>query len=151
MFDNVLATVRQLQQIGVKLSLDDFGTGYSSLSYLKRFQFDKLKIDQSFIRNLSQDPKNLPIVRAIVRMARALGLTTIAEGVENEAALEVLLALRCDEAQGFLFARPMPAAQLDAYLAAAAGRLQPGTWATAHGALAQSAMEIALEEDAMAW
>ena len=149
--DNVLAMVRQLQQIGVKLSLDDFGTGYSSLSYLKRFQFDKLKIDQSFVRNLSADRENLPIVRAIVRMARALGLTTIAEGVENEAALEVLLALRCDEAQGYLFARPMPAAQLDAYLAKAAGRLQPGTWATVHGALAQNALEIAIEEEAMAW
>ena len=147
--DTVLATLRQLQQTGVKLSLDDFGTGYSSLSYLKRFAFDKLKIDQSFVRTMADDAENLSIVRAILRMARALGLATIAEGVETEPALECLLALHCDEAQGYLFARPLPPAQFDDYLAVAARRTRPGTWATQHAALADNALEIALEEDAL--
>ena len=147
--DTVLATLRRLQQTGVKLSLDDFGTGYSSLSYLKRFAFDKLKIDQSFIRHMADNAESLSIVRAILRMARALGLATIAEGVENEAALECLLALRCDEAQGYLFARPLPPAQFEEYLGVAARRSQPGTWATQHAELADSAKEMTLEEDVL--
>jgi diguanylate cyclase (GGDEF)-like protein/PAS domain S-box-containing protein len=114
--ESVLATVKRLKLLGVKLSIDDFGTGYSSLSYLKRFAVDKLKIDQSFIRDLATDPEDAAIVRAIVQMARSLSLRTIAEGVEYQQALDDLRIFRCDEAQGYLFARPLPAAEFERYL-----------------------------------
>jgi diguanylate cyclase (GGDEF)-like protein len=113
--ENVLATVKRLKQLGVKLSIDDFGTGYSSLSYLKRFEVDKLKIDQSFVRDLASDPEDAAIVRAIIQMADSLGLTTIAEGVEDDTTLAYLNAFGCDEAQGYFFARPMPAELLPDY------------------------------------
>jgi diguanylate cyclase (GGDEF)-like protein/PAS domain S-box-containing protein len=107
--DQVLATVKRLKALGVKLSIDDFGTGYSSLSYLKRFDVDKLKIDQTFIRDLATDADDEAIVFAIVQMARGLNLKTIAEGVETADILKRLKQFRCDEAQGYFFARPMPA------------------------------------------
>ena len=142
--ESVLTTVKRLKLLGVRLSIDDFGTGYSSLSYLKRFAFDKLKIDQSFIRDLATDAENAAIVRAILQMAQGLGLKTIAEGVEGQPALESLLALRCDEAQGYLFARPMPAEQLAEYLAIAARRSPSGAWSTVHGELVA---DVALENE----
>ncbi|MCM8620253.1 MAG: EAL domain-containing protein [Candidatus Accumulibacter sp.] len=108
----ILHTIRQLKQIGVKLSIDDFGTGYSSLAYLKRFEVDKLKIDQTFVRDLPGDVEDAAIVRAIIQMAASLGLSTIAEGVETEAGFELLKEFGCDEAQGYWLARPMLAAQL---------------------------------------
>jgi diguanylate cyclase (GGDEF)-like protein len=114
--ENVLATVKRLKLMGLKLSIDDFGTGYSSLSYLKRFAVDKLKIDQSFIRDLATDPDDAAIVRAIIEMAHSLNLTTIAEGVENESMLAQLRIFHCDEVQGYLFARPMPAEEFKRYL-----------------------------------
>ncbi len=107
--ENVLTTVKRLKHMGLRLSIDDFGTGYSSLSYLKRFQVDKLKIDQSFIRNLASSAEDAAIVRAIIQMARSFGLRTIAEGVENEQVLALLRLYRCDEAQGYHHARPLPA------------------------------------------
>jgi diguanylate cyclase (GGDEF)-like protein/PAS domain S-box-containing protein len=107
--EQVLATVRQLKSLGVKLSIDDFGTGYSSLAYLKRFAVDKLKIDQSFVSNLPADADNAAIVGAVVQMAKSLNLQVLAEGVENEPAVEHLRSLRCDFAQGYHFGRPMPA------------------------------------------
>jgi len=113
---SILATVKRLKLLGVKLSIDDFGTGYSSLSYLKRFSVDKLKIDQSFIRDLGTDPDDAAIVRAIIQMARSLGLKTIAEGVEDEQMLHHLREFHCDEAQGYHFARPMPATEFASYL-----------------------------------
>ncbi|TRZ70499.1 MAG: EAL domain-containing protein [Rhodocyclaceae bacterium] len=113
---SILATVKRLKLLGVKLSIDDFGTGYSSLSYLKRFSVDKLKIDQSFIRDLGTDPDDAAIVRAIIQMARSLGLKTIAEGVEDEQMLHHLRVFHCDEAQGYHFARPMPATEFASYL-----------------------------------
>jgi diguanylate cyclase (GGDEF)-like protein len=120
--EGVLATVKRLKQLGVKLSIDDFGTGYSSLSYLKRFEVDKLKIDQSFVRDLGSNSEDAAIVRAIIQMARSLGLTTIAEGVESEAILGLLREFDCDEAQGYYFARPMPADELpDFRIRAASG------------------------------
>ena len=109
--ENVLATVMRLKHMGLKLSIDDFGTGYSSLAYLKRFKVDKLKIDQSFIRDLAKDSDDAAIVRAIVQMARSLGLRTIAEGVEDRHVLDHLRLYRCDEAQGYFFSRPVPAAK----------------------------------------
>jgi diguanylate cyclase (GGDEF)-like protein/PAS domain S-box-containing protein len=107
--ETVLETVKRLKQLGVKLSIDDFGTGYSSLSYLKRFQVDTLKIDQSFVRDLATDQEDAAIVGAIIQMAHSLGLTTIAEGVETQEALDLLRKSGCDLAQGYFYARPMPA------------------------------------------
>ena len=103
----VLATVNRLRELGVKLSIDDFGTGYSSLSYLKRFCVDKVKVDQSFIRNIATDPSDATIVKAICMMAHGLNLKVIAEGVEDEEHLVHLRNYSCDEVQGYLFARPM--------------------------------------------
>lgn len=114
--EQVLATVKRLKLLGLKISIDDFGTGYSSLSYLKRFDIDKLKIDQSFVRDLATDPDDGAIVRAIIQMARSLNLKTIAEGVETPAMLQQLSTFGCDEAQGYHFARPMPAAEFVRYL-----------------------------------
>ncbi|OIR03119.1 cyclic di-GMP phosphodiesterase Gmr [mine drainage metagenome] len=116
--ESVLATVKRLKTLGVKLSIDDFGTGYSSLSYLKRFAVDRLKIDQSFIRDLATDPDDAAIVHAIIQMAHSLNLGTIAEGVENVGMLEQLCSFRCDEAQGFHFAKPMRADEFCRYLSA---------------------------------
>ena len=116
--ENVLATVQRLKSMGVKLSIDDFGTGYSSLSYLKRFAVDRLKIDQSFIRDMVDDPNDAAIVYAIIQMAKALNLKTVAEGVEDERMLALLRIHHCDEAQGYHFARPMPADEFSYYLSA---------------------------------
>ncbi len=114
--ENVLATVRQLKLLGINLSIDDFGTGYSSLSYLKRFKVDKLKIDQSFVRDLASDPDDAAIVRAVIQMAKSLNLRTVAEGVENAHTANQLRVFRCDEVQGYHFARPMAAAAFETYL-----------------------------------
>ena len=112
----VLTSVRQLKQLGIRLSIDDFGTGYSSLSYLKRFDVDKLKIDQGFVRDLARNPDDAAIVRAIIQMAASLGLQTIAEGVEDAKALALLRQFGCHEAQGYYFARPMEAQALADYV-----------------------------------
>ena len=116
--DDVLARLQRLKQLGVQLSIDDFGTGYSSLAYLKRFDIDRLKIDRSFVRDLATDPDDAAIVRAIIQMARSLNLRTIAEGVETDEMLARLSAFGCNEVQGYLFARPMPADETEAYLRA---------------------------------
>ncbi|MBA5687872.1 putative bifunctional diguanylate cyclase/phosphodiesterase [Rugamonas apoptosis] len=117
--DQVLAIVQRLRKLGVSLSVDDFGTGYSSLAYLKQFAVDKLKIDQSFVRAIDAQPDDTAIVRAIVQMAHSLGLKTIAEGVENTAVLDLLGKLGCDEAQGYHYARPLPAAEALPFILAA--------------------------------
>ncbi|WP_301101721.1 EAL domain-containing protein [Propionivibrio sp.] len=113
-----LDSVRRLKALGVRLSVDDFGTGYSSLAYLKRFAVDKLKIDQSFVRDLVTDPDDAAIVRAIIQMASSLKLKTIAEGVETEELANLLRIFHCDEIQGYWFARPMLADQLEAFVRA---------------------------------
>ena len=118
--DSVEARLSALKALGVKVSIDDFGTGYSSLAYLRRFSVDKLKIDQSFIRDLDRHPDDVGIVRAIIQMAASMGLKTIAEGVETESSAALLTELGCDEVQGYLFARPMPADELAAWLRARA-------------------------------
>ena len=102
-------TLDLLKEIGIGLVIDDFGTGYSSLSYLKRFPFDAVKVDRSFVDGLGTDPHDTALVGAIVAMAEALNLETIAEGVETLDQAAALGALRCRRAQGFYFARPMPA------------------------------------------
>jgi diguanylate cyclase (GGDEF)-like protein len=109
------AQLRRLKDLGVKLSIDDFGTGYSSLSYLQRFQVDKLKIDQSFVRGLTGNAQDQAIVTAIVQMARSLGLHTTAEGIEDEPTRALLTELGCDQGQGFLFAKPLAAAEFGAF------------------------------------
>lgn len=111
-----LAMMDQLHERGVRLSMDDFGTGYSSLSYLKRFQIYKLKIDQSFVRDLEDDPNDRAIVSAIIRMAQALGMQTTAEGVETEGQLQFLQSQGCDEGQGYYFSRPLAADAFETYL-----------------------------------
>ncbi len=108
-----IATLNTMRDMGIRIAMDDFGTGYSSLSYLRAFPFDKIKIDQSFIRDLPHDRSALSIVRAITEMAQSLGVRITAEGVETEAQLEALKALNCREAQGYLIGRP--AASVAAY------------------------------------
>ena len=122
--DKVFATADNLKALGVRLAIDDFGTGYSSLAYLKRLSVDKLKIDQSFVRDALASPSTTAIVRAIVDMARAMELEVVAEGIETAAERDFLAAAHCAMGQGYLFARPMPADQFEAFLAArATGRV----------------------------
>ncbi|AVO53287.1 EAL domain-containing protein [Ectopseudomonas mendocina] len=107
--DSVIATFQQLRNLGVKLAIDDFGTGYSSLSYLKRFPVDYVKIDQTFIRDLSPGGEDAAITRAIIAMAHSLELKVVAEGVETQAQMDFLKSQACDEIQGFLISRPIEA------------------------------------------
>ena len=102
-----LEILNGLKRLGVRISMDDFGTGYSSLSYLKRFPFDKIKIDRSFISHLESQPEDAAIVRAVLAMGRSLGMVTTAEGVESGEQLSYLQGEGCDEAQGYLLGRPM--------------------------------------------
>ena len=110
--DAVNAVLQDFKQAGILISLDDFGTGYSSLSYLKRFPIDKIKIDQSFVRDVLTDVSDASLVRAVIAMARALRLTVIAEGVETQGQCDFLRTDGCDELQGYHIARPMPAEQI---------------------------------------
>ncbi len=113
---DTLAQLHALKGLGVLLSVDDFGTGYSSLNYLNRFPIDRLKIDRSFVRELLADATDLAITRAIIGLGHTLGLRVVAEGVESEAVAETLRQARCDELQGYHFARPLPPAELAAWL-----------------------------------
>lgn len=110
-----IKTIQMLRDMGIKLSIDDFGTGYSSLGYLKRLPLDKLKIDQSFVRSLPNDPDDSAIVTAIIEMGHALRLEVIAEGVETEEQFNELRAYGCDQIQGYWISRPMPPSQLSTF------------------------------------
>jgi len=107
------ATLRALKDLGLKLSLDDFGTGYSSLSYLKRFPFDQVKIDQSFVRDIATSHSDILLVKVIVSMAHGLGMKVIAEGVETEAQCEIMRTSICDEIQGYFFSKPISAQAIE--------------------------------------
>jgi diguanylate cyclase (GGDEF)-like protein/PAS domain S-box-containing protein len=111
-----IEVMNQLHKQGIRMSIDDFGTGYSSLSYLKKFKVYKLKIDQSFVRDLTDDPDDKAIVSAIINMASSLGIQTIAEGVETAGQLTYLRLQGCDEAQGYYFSKPLPAEQFEAFV-----------------------------------
>lgn len=108
----------ELSQLGIHLVLDDFGTGYSSLSYLKRLKVDSLKIDKSFVSDLTTNPDNVKFINSILSLARALNLDVVAEGVETEAQAQTLRGLGCERAQGYLFHRAMPANELRCVLTA---------------------------------
>ena len=112
---DILDAIALWKSRGIKLSIDDFGTGYSSLVYLKRFQIDKIKLDQSFVSNIPTHEVDRVIVQSIIRMARDLNLQTIAEGVEDAGLPELLLSMGCDQAQGYLYAKPMPANGLETW------------------------------------
>jgi diguanylate cyclase len=112
------AILQTLSQRGARVALDDFGTGFSSLTSLKRFFVHTLKIDRSFIHDIENDPQDVAIVRAVIAMARSIGVRVVAEGVEGEAQLQILRALECDEYQGFLFAPPMTPADIEQRFAA---------------------------------
>ena len=98
----------KLRELGAKIGLDDFGIGYSSLSYLRRFPFDRIKIDRAFVEGIEGSPDNQAIVSSITRLADALGMATTAEGVETRAQLDLLRKLGCHEAQGYLICEPVP-------------------------------------------
>jgi diguanylate cyclase (GGDEF)-like protein len=107
-----LATLHELRKLGVQIALDDFGTGYSSLSYLRSFPFDKIKIDRSFIQDLSNGAEPAAIVQAVTNLAKCLHMTSTAEGVETQQQLEMLQAIGCTEMQGYLFSRARPASEI---------------------------------------
>jgi len=115
--ERTIATLNHLRNLGIKLALDDFGTGYSSLAYLKRFPLDVLKVDQSFVRNITTDPGDAAITSAVVSLAKSFGLSVIAEGVETQDHLEFIRGLGCDDYQGYYFSKPLPASEIEALLA----------------------------------
>ncbi len=122
--ENTMYLLRELKALGVRISMDDFGTGYSSLNYLKRFPIDTLKLDKSFIKDVTTDPSDAAIVSAVIRMAHSLNLQVVAEGVERDEQLDFLVRENCDTIQGFLFSPPLPVEQLESFVAqrkAAAG------------------------------
>ena len=111
--DATLAVLHQLRALGIRIAMDDFGTGYSSLTYLQSFPFDKIKIDRSFVKNITDDSSSLNIVRAVAALANGLGMTATAEGVETPEQLDRIASEGCTEMQGFLFSRPLPAAEIE--------------------------------------
>ena len=110
-FSRTVSVLRRLKSLGVRIAMDDFGTGFSSLSYLLSFPFDKIKIDQSFIANLSRSPQSAAIIRAAISLGRGLDLPVVAEGVESNEQLKFLAQEGCAEFQGYLIGKPQPIAR----------------------------------------
>jgi len=119
---STLATLHELRKLGIQIAMDDFGTGYSSLSYLRSFPFDKIKIDRSFIQDLSNGAEPLAIVHAVAGLAKGLNMVSTAEGVETQQQLEALQAIGCTEMQGYLFSRAVPAKEVGQFFAERATR-----------------------------
>jgi EAL domain-containing protein (putative c-di-GMP-specific phosphodiesterase class I) len=120
--ESAIVLLQQLRALGVKLAIDDFGTGYSSLAYLSRFPIHKLKIDQSFVRNMQTQKEQRAIVQATISLGHNLGLTVIAEGVETEAQRSLLRNWQCDEMQGYYYSRPLPPAAAFSFFEAASSK-----------------------------
>jgi diguanylate cyclase (GGDEF)-like protein len=110
--DSTLAALHQLRGLGVRISMDDFGTGYSSLSYLRSFPFDKIKIDQSFVRDLADRPDSIAIIRAVAGLGHSFGVTTTAEGVETQEQLDKMREEGCSEVQGYFYSKPVPSSEI---------------------------------------
>jgi EAL domain-containing protein (putative c-di-GMP-specific phosphodiesterase class I) len=119
-----LTALHQLRDLGVRISMDDFGTGYSSLSHLRSFPFDKIKIDQSFVRDLADRPDSIAIIRAVAGLGLSFGVTTTAEGVETQEQLDQMRAEGCTEVQGYFYSKPVPASQIAQLLSAFQKRVQ---------------------------
>jgi diguanylate cyclase (GGDEF)-like protein len=115
--ENTANTLREISALGMKLALDDFGTGYSSLSYLRQYKFDKIKIDQSFVRGATENSDSAKIIRTVVDLGKALGMSVVAEGVESEVEAELMTSVGCDELQGFHFSRPVQSTAIDVFFA----------------------------------
>jgi EAL domain-containing protein (putative c-di-GMP-specific phosphodiesterase class I) len=128
-FTRAVAILRRLKNLGVRIAMDDFGTGYSSLSYLQSFPFDKIKIDQAFIANLSHSQQAATIIRAVIALGRGLDLPVVAEGVETEQQLKFLADEHCNEIQGYLVGRPKPIADYADVVGRAPAPRQP-KWKT---------------------
>ena len=111
--DDIIAKMTELREHGLSFSLDDFGTGYSSLSYLKRLPLDQLKIDRAFVRDILSDVSSGAIAQTIISLSKAMGLSVIAEGVETEGQRDFLMQLGCSSFQGYLYGRPLPAAEFE--------------------------------------
>lgn len=133
-----VVTLRALKETGIAISIDDFGTGYSSLNYLRRFPFDYLKVDQSFVRDMLTDPIHLAVTEMIIGLGKTLGVRVVAEGVENAEELDQLRACGCDEVQGFYFAKPMPADELVAWIQTRRAEPSPAEAAFSASPLAQA-------------
>ena len=122
--DATMTMLHQLRSLGVRISMDDFGTGYSSLSYLRSFPFDKIKIDQTFVRDLIAKPDSVAIIRAVVGLGRSFGMTTTAEGVETREQLDQMRLEGCTEVQGYFYSRPVPRAEIPQLLSSFPSRTQ---------------------------
>ena len=119
MTNSALNTFLKIQELGVRIVFDDFGTGFASLSYLKKFPLDGLKIDRSFVLGLLANPDDAAIVSSTIGLSKQLGLSVIAEGIENRATADFLVSMGCEEGQGYFFGRPMPASDFEAKFLAA--------------------------------